>query len=181
MDIQKASNFERYLYLYYNQNAEKVAKTMADFTKTGNIQLDKQKIQKDFQSYSADDEDIAKTIKETFTKENYLLDTHTAVGVFAAKKLAKNRCICLATAHPAKFYESIESIIEKKIDIPKSISELFHKKEYLEKTSAQKEKIMDFLEKKFLLLFNSFESKKKVKKGVLRKGQVKKAIQIKSR
>ena len=153
MDIQKASNFERYLYLYYNQNTKKVAKTMADFTKTGNIQLDKRKIQKDFQSYSADDKDIATTIKETFAKENYLLDTHTAVGMFAAKKLAQNRCICLATAHPAKFYKSIESIIEKKIIMPHSISELFTKKEYLVKTSAQKEKIMDFLEKKIPLTF----------------------------
>jgi threonine synthase len=67
-----------------------------------------------FLSESATSEEALEVIRETFKNHNYLLCPHTACGVVAASKLNKlsdnnndNITVCLATAHPAKFYESV--------------------------------------------------------------------------
>lgn len=52
-----------------------------------------------------------KTIRKTFDETGYLLDPHTAIGVFVATKHEKNSApmVTLATAHPAKFPAAVKS------------------------------------------------------------------------
>ncbi|HUH50268.1 MAG TPA: threonine synthase, partial [Mycoplana sp.] len=54
---------------------------------------------------------VAKTIAETLEKTGYLLDPHTATGVFVAAKNARaaSPMVTLATAHPAKFPDAVKS------------------------------------------------------------------------
>ena len=49
-------------------------------------------------------------LNENVSKEGYILDPHTAVGVAVAERFLDESAptICLATAHPAKFTEAIE-------------------------------------------------------------------------
>ena len=49
------------------------------------------------------------TIRDYHTKHHYLLDPHTAAGVFVASQYndLDDPMICLATAHPAKFAKAI--------------------------------------------------------------------------
>jgi threonine synthase len=48
-------------------------------------------------------------IRRYFKEYGYLMDPHTAVGVYVAEKYLSDRepTICLATAHPAKFGKAI--------------------------------------------------------------------------
>lgn len=107
MDIQVASNFERYLYYRLGCDAAKVKDVMAAFAKDGCIRLD-----------GKDDEIVAgrgdtaatlATIQSFYAKYNYILDPHTAVGVSVASAFEQSGVptICLSTAHPAKFSGAI--------------------------------------------------------------------------
>ena len=102
MDIQKASNFERYLYYLCNQDNKKVLDFMLQLQEKKSFQLDaaqKKKMQSDFLSDFATQKEVERTIKKYYEKDGYLLDTHTAVGVSVAEKLNLKRT---TTAHPAK-------------------------------------------------------------------------------
>ena len=98
MDIQVASNFERYLYFEFGQAPEKVKEFMRDFSSTGLATTS-------FNTLNFD----ARIFEET----EYLLDPHTAVGVEIglAKRRPEVPLVCLATAHPAKFDEVIRQAI----------------------------------------------------------------------
>ncbi len=151
MDIQKASNFERYLYYLCNQDSKMLLDFMQQLQEKKSFQLNleqKKKIQMDFLSGFATQKEVETTIKKYYEKENYLLDTHTAVGVSVAEKLNLKRTICLATAHPVKDYQPIEKIIKKKISFPPSIKQLFSKEQRVYKIDASLLKIENFIAEK---------------------------------
>ena len=70
-----------------------------------------------------DDESIRKTVKETYKNTGYLLDPHGACGYQALQdKLSPNETgVFLETAHPAKFLETVESIIGETVSIPEKL------------------------------------------------------------
>jgi threonine synthase len=113
MDIQVASNFERYLYyLAADASGVPAAQTlkawMEGFKKSGSLTTGLP----DHACFAAGRGDTAQTlatIKKYWEQQGYLLDPHTAVGVAVAEQFKKQGVpmICLATAHPAKFSEAI--------------------------------------------------------------------------
>lgn len=112
MDIQVASNFERYLYFLYNENPLRVREAIEEFSKTGRMHFSPEErsiVLSDFLSQSVDRQETLDTIAAFYQETGYLLDPHTAVGVKAAQDhLDRNLpLICLATAHPAKFEEAV--------------------------------------------------------------------------
>ena len=112
MDIQVASNFERYIYYLTGQNAIKVGKLMRKFTKEGKFNLrDMGAIRPDplFATGSADNVSTLAEIRRCYRENKYILDPHTAVGAHVARRFLDEDepMICLATAHPAKFSEAI--------------------------------------------------------------------------
>lgn len=124
MDVGDPSNFARMLDLYQNN-----AKLMV----------------KDIIGISVGEEETAETIKSVYKESGYLLDTHSAVAVKAAKKSGiESPIISLSTAHPVKFKDSIESIIGREIEIPDRLKETMAK------------------EKKSIVIENNLEELKKV-------------------
>ena len=128
MDIQVASNFERYLYYLYNQEPERIRQALSSFEKEGEIRFSQEEqvqTRRDFASISIDQASTIKTIREVYKETEYVLDPHTAVGVAAAKRLrsnlAKGPTVCLATAHPAKFPEAVSRAIGREPDRPKCL------------------------------------------------------------
>ena len=103
MDVGAPSNFARILDLYDNSH-EAISKEISGCTYT--------------------DEQIAETLKETYDKTGYLLDPHGAVGYRSLVEGLDNNEIgvFLETAHPAKFKETVESIIEDEINIPAKLA-----------------------------------------------------------
>ena len=108
MDIQVASNFERYLYYLADENAATLKGWMETFKQTGALKTGLA----DHACVAAGRGDTAMTlaaIKTYWEQHRYLLDPHTAVGVAVAQKFLSDTApmICLATAHPAKFGDAI--------------------------------------------------------------------------
>jgi len=107
MDIQVASNFERYLFYKLDQNAEKLTEFMKKFSETGRAELrfNSERFDRDFVAASVSNEETIQTVKKYYETFNYLVDPHTAVGISVAEKVidADVPLVCLSTAHPAKF------------------------------------------------------------------------------
>jgi len=80
---------------------------------------------------SITDDETRATIKKTYKRYNYLLDPHGAVGYLALEKyLKKNqglKGIFVETAHPVKFYDIVEPVIEEKIPLPSAVSDIMDK------------------------------------------------------
>ena len=149
MDIQVASNFERYLFYLYGEDAEIVASLMEQFKTDGSITIPEdvlQRVQTTFSAYSVENETCLDTISEYYEKYDYLLDPHTACGVAAADKLMIDGevTVALSTAHPAKFNEAIEL---RKIEqtYPKQIQALFNKPQFQRVVGGSNEEIKDQL------------------------------------
>ena len=128
MDIQVASNFERYLYYLYNQDPERIKQAFIFLDKKDEIiisQEERAQVRKDFASASIDQASTITTIRDIYKETGYILDPHTAVGVAAAERLGsdlpKGPTICLATAHPAKFPEAVCKAIGREPERPESL------------------------------------------------------------
>ena len=108
MDIQVASNFERFLYYALDETPARVCNVMAQIKATGAYRFDL--LNKSiFSSSSATDEEITGLIREVHERYRYIIDPHTAC---AFKDLNPQRVsIVLATAHPAKFPAAIQAAI----------------------------------------------------------------------
>jgi threonine synthase len=145
MDIQVASNFERYLYYLYGENAETVSAMMAQFKSEGQIIVDEEvlkQIQSDFSAYSVENEECLDTIGEYHKEFGYLLDPHTACGVAASDRLTDNGevTVTLSTAHPAKFDEAIRLRNITQI-YPEQIEALFDKPQFQKVVGSSNEEI----------------------------------------
>ncbi|CAN7496759.1 threonine synthase [Pararhizobium sp. LjRoot235] len=114
MDIQISSNFERLLFEAYDRDASKVRGAMASLGQSGAFEIEEKAlktIRKVFRAGRATEKDVAKTIRSTLEATGYLLDPHTAIGVFVAGKHEKPNTpmVTLSTAHPAKFPAAVKS------------------------------------------------------------------------
>jgi threonine synthase len=108
MDVGSPSNFDRILDLYsYSHEA----------------------ISSDISGYRFSDGEIESVIKRVHKESGYLLDPHGACAYLALKesKRAGETGIFLATAHPAKFKESVERCIGEEIEIPEGLAAFMKK------------------------------------------------------
>ena len=118
MDIQVASNFERYLYYRLGESAETVRVLMKSFVTTGKLLLPQEEdgsIDDLIVAGTGNTEATLATIREMQAEHDYLLDPHSAVGVSVGRQFVQDGepMICLATAHPAKFPAAIEQATGK--------------------------------------------------------------------
>ncbi len=114
MDIQVASNFERYLYYRCGSDPLRLKQVMDSFETAKNLDVgvldaDDECI---FAAGMTDDDSTLDVIRRVWRDHNYLLDPHTAVGWGVAEKNESEvPIICLATAHPAKFPDAVKSAV----------------------------------------------------------------------
>lgn len=159
MNIQVSSNFERLLFdAHKTQKSEnKMPELMEEFERTGFLKTSDEVlkiIQKDFDAYSCDDEKTKKTIAEIFEKTGETLDPHSAIGFYAAKEFIKSKnytgefVISLATAHPAKFPESIVEAGAPEPILPNFLKDLMKRKEIFFITKNNLEEVKDFIEER---------------------------------
>lgn len=120
MDIQVASNFERYLYYLAGADPERLRAWMLRFKETGTLDLAGESAWRDgpFVAGSAGREETLRTMRRYHDENDVLLDPHTAVGVRVAEgfQSAGIPTICLATAHPAKFPQAAREALGQ--DVP---------------------------------------------------------------
>jgi threonine synthase len=102
MDVGNPSNYSRMLYLYDDSYDE---------------------IRKDVKGIYFNDETTKKSLIKTHKDLNYLMDPHGTVGYLALKQfVTENETgLFLETAHPAKFSEVVEPLINKAVTVPESL------------------------------------------------------------
>lgn len=149
MDIQAASNFERYLYYLMDSEAQKTKELMEEFAETGKIDLSDYKdiISRDFSASAVSEEEVLQTIKEFKEEHDYVLDPHTAVGVKAAMEHMKAGIpvVCLSTAHPAKFGDAVVEAIGEPPQTPESLIGIMTKEAKCELMDNDAEQIKAYL------------------------------------
>jgi threonine synthase len=108
MDIQVASNFERFLYYRLDGDAGRLGEAMARLRATGTYRAPK--VDGDiFRSSTATDAEITDLIRQVHERYGYIVDPHTACAFKDLNPAAVS--VVLATAHPAKFPEAMRSAI----------------------------------------------------------------------
>lgn len=109
MDVGDPSNFVRVLEIFNNDDV---------------------KLKEVLFSYSFTDKETQHAMKEIKEKHHYIADPHGAVGYLGLKKQGidtNSFGIFLETAHPVKFLNVIEPIINETIELPKQIKEVIDK------------------------------------------------------
>jgi len=114
MDILISSNLERFLYDIYKEDS-KINALMKALKEEERYVCDLSIISKDISSIYASEDNIKKTIKEIFKNYQYLVDPHTATGMYKIKKSNSNHQVIISTASPYKFSDAILSSLEFKV------------------------------------------------------------------
>lgn len=99
MDIQAASNFERYLYYMLREQPDRVREVMAQMKSGTPIHLPH--VSSSFRSSRMTDAQIERCIAEVWRQHGYVIDPHTACGFTDMRPDATS--VVLSTASPAKF------------------------------------------------------------------------------
>jgi len=128
MDVGNPSNFVRILELF-GQQLPHLKQTLS--------------------AYSISDAETVETIKDLNTNYHYLADPHGAVGYLALKNYLDwhpgEKGIFLETAHPVKFYDTVEEVTGEKIALPSAIAPLLKKEKQSKKILPRYEELKEFL------------------------------------
>ncbi|MBK7571193.1 MAG: threonine synthase [Bacteroidia bacterium] len=128
MDVGNPSNFPRMIELF------------------GNSWTD---MKSSINGYSFSDDETKEIMKDVYEKFGYILDPHGAVAYLGwlAYQIENPDSIgvILETAHPAKFGDSVEKALGRKIDIPEALECLRNKKKVADFIQADYEEFKTFL------------------------------------
>ena len=115
MDIQIASNFERFLYLLVGQDGQRVRELMTEFKNNGSLSYAPPEDGK-WVALSCSNEKTLETAAEVLKKTGRLLDPHTATAWWAMQQTDHQfgpelERIVVATANPAKFPDILKQSV----------------------------------------------------------------------
>ena len=124
MDILISSNLERLLYHFSGENDALINEWFGKLKTDGRYEVNadvKAKISEQFYAGCCSDEETKATIKDTFDKYSYLLDTHTAVAVKVYEDYKKatgdeTKTVIASTANPYKFSGAVYEAVGGTID-----------------------------------------------------------------
>ena len=146
MDIQVASNFERFLYYHLGGNGQRTSEIMKEIKKGNDVMIPEFDAGK-FSATRTDDLGIIENIRKAKDLFGYVPDPHTACCFNELE--SDQTTIMLATAHPAKFPETINEAIN---DCPKhpSLEILRERIPKKERLPANTDAIRDYMEENIL-------------------------------
>lgn len=151
MDIQVASNFERFLYYLYDEDSTRTREAMESFGHSGRLDFDedeKLKISDNFLTLTVNQPATNEVIADFHKETGYVLDPHTAVGVGAGLHFIDDDVpmVCLSTAHPAKFGDAVRQAIGKDPELPPAVAGLEDKESRCQILDAEVDQIKAFVE-----------------------------------
>jgi len=128
MDVGNPSNFVRILELFHQKLPN---------------------LRQILSAVSISDAETTATVRDLYTHHHYLADPHGAIGYLALQRyLAQHpdeKGFFLETAHPVKFYDTVEPIIGSKIPLPESVAALLGRKKQSEKLAPRYSELKNFL------------------------------------
>ncbi|MDN3643817.1 threonine synthase [Lutimonas halocynthiae] len=100
-------------------------------------------LQKNLSSYSFSDYQTREAMQDVHTETGYVMDPHGAVGYLGLKQYLKEQKktqgVFLETAHPVKFLDVVEPVIQKRIPFPPQIEEIMDRKKVADSISTYDE------------------------------------------
>jgi threonine synthase len=134
MDISKASNFERFIYDAVDRNPAVVCDLWRQMDRQGYFDLSATEYfhhigRFGFVSGSSTHRDRLETIRRVYQESGLIIDTHTADGVKVGLEYQEEGIplVCLETALPAKFEESIAEALGRQPERPRGYEDLEQK------------------------------------------------------
>ncbi|TVS29770.1 threonine synthase [Corynebacterium sanguinis] len=157
MDISRASNFERFIFDATGRNAAVTAELFAVKAKQGGFSADDlgdpecmERIREDFGflSGTSTHADRVATIKAVHEKYDYLIDPHTADGMFVARGVAQQvvtPIVVLETALPVKFSETITEALGFAPDVPERFAHILDAERHVVDLPNDADKVKDYI------------------------------------
>lgn len=153
MDIQISSNFERYLYDLTGRDAAGLSALMEQYKKTGSFKVSADMMacaRQEFSAHRCSDDQTLQTMAECYRETGYLIDPHTAVGLYAGGQNAwadtSAPLIALACAHPAKFPEAVKRATGIHPPLPSHLADLYDRPEKFTILPNDLKKTQDFIQ-----------------------------------
>ncbi len=143
MDIQVSSNFERLLFDLLGGNQDEVSSRMSELIKTNMFKLSDEALKtfrENFSGGSGTDEELKEEISLFYERFNKIICPHTAAGTRIGRKYLyedpETPMITLATAHPSKFNDVINNLLNIQVEVPIKLERLLHLEEVFDVLSS---------------------------------------------
>ncbi|MEZ5902536.1 MAG: threonine synthase [Alphaproteobacteria bacterium] len=151
MDIQISSNFERYLCDLLDRDTEGIKKLMKGFKDKGSFSIGAEhmaRAHKEFDAHRCSDNQTHQMMRACYKETGYILDPHTAVGLYAGSQVREDPSVplvALACAHPAKFPDAVEKAIGIRPPLPPHLADLYDRPEFVMPLPNDLAKVQDFV------------------------------------
>ncbi|SPE24411.1 Threonine synthase [Burkholderiales bacterium] len=153
MDISKASNFERFIFDIVGRDPAALRELWWQVDTQGSFELKDTPfwsavVASGFASGRSFHADRLATIRRQYEHDRRILDPHTADGVKVARehRRAGIPMVCLETALPAKFAETIREAIGRDPERPAAFRDIEQLPQRYEQLAADPERLRQFLQ-----------------------------------
>ncbi|MBL8546655.1 MAG: threonine synthase [Hyphomonadaceae bacterium] len=148
MDIQLASNFERILFEALGRDAEGVRQLYSNLAQEGGFDIPLRALawlRETFDAVAVSDAQTLFEMRENSKCEGELVCPHTAVGRAARVAGGGSPRVFLATAHPAKFPDTVERATGVRPQLPAKCADLFERSEKFDSLPADAEAVKQYI------------------------------------
>ncbi|WP_027004072.1 threonine synthase, partial [Corynebacterium halotolerans] len=154
MDISRASNFERFIFDLLGRDAGRTAELFGTRVRQGGFSLADDPAfaaavgRFGFLSSRSTHSDRLETIRDCHERLGVLIDPHTADGIKAARSWAVDvdtPIVCLETALPVKFAETIDAAIGREPAVPERFAGILEADRHVAELPNDVEKVKQFI------------------------------------
>lgn len=151
MDISVASNFERIMFEAVGRDGATLKRLYDVFAQSGSYEIPKAALEYLKQTYDAfgvDDAETRWALGDCYEQTGEILCPHTAVGWRARfdNEETRGARVLLATAHPAKFPDTVEMVLGIKPPLPSHCGDLFDRVETMTPIAANAALVKAFIQ-----------------------------------
>ncbi|MDQ2892765.1 MAG: threonine synthase [Pseudomonadota bacterium] len=149
MDIQVSSNFERLLFDLGARDGHAIAAQMHGFEASGAMRLtnaQREGAAALFASDRVDRDDMAIAMRWAHDQAGQVIDPHSGIALAAARRSDLDApIVTLATAHPAKFGDTVERATGLRPALPRRVGDLFDREERYDTVDATFAAVSDYV------------------------------------
>ncbi|HZZ35041.1 MAG TPA: threonine synthase [Caulobacteraceae bacterium] len=152
MDIQVASNFERLYFEGVGRDGVETGRAFRAFAASGTLNIPPEAheaMRALFRGVAIDEAETTRTILSTFNETGELVDPHTAVALAASAHIGAAKpetpLVILATAHPAKFPDTVAAAAGVQPATPRAVQTLADRPERVDRLAADVEAVKAYV------------------------------------
>lgn len=152
MDIQVPSNLERLLFDLFNRDGAALDRAMAGLRSKGDLALSGDQftwLSLAFASVWLSDGAVGRAIQAIYDERELIVDPHTAIGLTAGRAARRGvgPTVAVATAHPAKFPDTVADAIGVRPPLPSTHAGLMDLPERIEAIAADVDAVTERVER----------------------------------